>query len=189
MPRLPFDFQLSVLGLSEVNHAATKSASHVVSLVDPGTALPHAIASLDSGRRLLLEVYDALDSIEGRPAPDHEDANALCRFADTLNTTNLSHLLVHCHMGRSRSAAAAAIILVRLGYSPDDAFERVRAVRDPIWPNWTLLEHGDDVLVCNGALLHACRAVYRRVEQKFARWVNDPRPESLDAMPLGAVRA
>lgn len=189
MPRVPLDFQLSILGLSEVNHAATKSASHAVSLVDPGTPLPHAIASLDAGRRLLLEVHDALDSIDGRRAPDRKDANALCRFADTLNTENLSHLLVHCHMGRSRSAAAATIILVRLGFSPDDAFERVRAVRDPIWPNWTLLEHGDDLLDCNGALLHACQTVYRRVEQKFARWVDDPRPESLEAMPLGAVRA
>lgn len=184
MSRMPFEFRLSVLGLDEVNHMLLKSVSHVVSLIDPGTVLLWALQDTGDGRHLVIEIHDALDSTAGRRAPAREDVVALCCYADTLNRKHLSHLLVHCHMGRSRSAAAAAILLVRLGYSPLEAFRRVRAVRDPVWPNWTLVEHGDDVLGCSGELRHACQIVYQQVQETFPRWVKDPRPEMLDNATL-----
>jgi len=179
MPHMQLEFRLSVLGLDEVNHTLPKSVSHVVSLIDPGTVLLCALQDTYDGRHLVIEVHDVLDSTVGKRAPVREDAVALCRYADTLDRGYLSHLLVHCHMGRSRSAAAAAILLVRLGYSPSEAFRRVRAVRDPVWPNWTLIEHGDDVLGCGGELRRACQVVYCQVQEKFPRWVDDPRPEML----------
>jgi len=184
MSRAPFEFRLSVLGLDEVNHVLPSSVSHVVSLIDPGTELPRFFQSLGNGRHLVIEVHDVLDSNEGKRAPTREDALALCRYADALDGGHMSHLIVHCHMGRSRSAAAAAILLVRLGYSPTEAFRHVRATRDPIWPNWTLLEHGDDVLDCGGELCQACRDVYWQIREAFPKWVEDPCPETIDNATL-----
>ncbi|MDX1557762.1 MAG: hypothetical protein ABJM11_11030 [Marinobacter sp.] len=181
MSRVSSEFRLSVLGLEEINQGVPTAVSHVVSLVDPGTVLPRTAQVHGEGRHLVLELHDALDSTEGRRAPGREDAMALCRYADALDDGELSHLLVHCHLGRSRSAAAAAILLVRLGYSPSEAFRRVRAARDPVWPNWTLIEHGDDVLGCGGKLRQTCRVVYRQVRQAFPRWVDDPRPEMISS--------
>lgn len=172
------EFRLSVLGLDEVKHALPRAVSHVVSLVDPGTVLPRAVQIPGADRHLVMEVHDALDSTDGRRAPTREDAVTLCRYADAMDVGQLSHLLVHCHMGRSRSAAAAAILLVRLGYSPAEAFERVRATRDPIWPNWTLIQHGDDVLGCGGELRWMCRVAYRQVRKAFPQWVADPCPKT-----------
>jgi hypothetical protein len=60
--------------------------------------------------------------------------------------------------------------------SPPEALKRVRAVRDPIWPNATLLAHGDRLLGLGGSLIAACEEVYRDVTKKYPRWVADPHP-------------
>lgn len=178
-------FRLSILGLAEVCHGLPKDISHVVSLVDPSTALPRSLEAVPYERRLVLRVHDALDSTDGRVMPTRKDALALCDYADKIDRNQLSHLLVHCHMGRSRSAAAATVILLRLGCpSPREAFLRVVEVRSPVWPNWTLLEHGDDVLGCRGELLRECEHLYRQVRERFPEWVQDPREETL---LMGAV--
>jgi predicted protein tyrosine phosphatase len=128
-------------------------------------------------RRTVAYAHDALDGADDRMVPSYEDALALCRFADALGFQTPLHLLVHCHMGRSRSPAAAAIMLLHLGgLSPREALKRVRAVRDPIWPNATLLAHGDRLLGLGGSLIAACEEVYWDVTEKYPRWVADPHP-------------
>lgn len=181
-------FRLSVLSLAEVCHGLPKDISHVVSLVDPGTALPRSLETVPWERRLVLQVHDALDSTDGRVAPTRKDVLALCDYTDKINRNQLSHLLVHCHMGRSRSAAAAAVILLRLGCpSPREAFLRVVEVRNPVWPNWTLLEYGDNVLGCRGELLRECTHLYKQVQERFPEWVQDPREETLLMGTAGRV--
>lgn len=180
MSHIPFEFNFSVLGLEEISHELPKNISHVISLVDPGTTLPRSLEIISSERHLILQVHDALDSTNALSAPTRKDALALCFYADNIDQEHFSHLLVHCHMGRSRSAAATAIILVRLGIcSPIEAFKCVRRVRDPVWPNRTLIEHGDDVMNCQGALLHACEDLYSHVRKCYPKWVEDPCPENL----------
>lgn len=176
--RVPVDnLTLSVLGLEEISSVLPASVTHVVSLVDPGQPLPATLDVVEVERRIVVYAHDALDGVDDRKVPSYEDALALCRFADALDFRTSPHLLVHCHMGRSRSAAAAAIMLFRLGgLSPGEAFKRVRAVRDPIWPNATLLAHGDRLLGLGGRLIAACEEVYRDVTEKYPRWVADPRP-------------
>lgn len=181
-------FRLSVLSLAEVCHGLPKDISHVVSLVDPDTALPRSLQGVPCERRLVLQVHDALDSTDGRIPPTRKDVLALCGYADRINRNQLSHLLVHCHMGRSRSAAAAAVILLRLGCpSPREAFQRVVEVRSPVWPNWTLLEYGDDVLGCRGELLRECEHLYKQVLERFPEWVQDPREETLLMRAVGGA--
>ncbi len=173
-------FSLSILGLSEIADPDLHRHSHVVSLVDPGTKVPLFFGDAGNQRHLLLAFHDALDDKEGRQAPTRADVIKLCQFTDAIEHSELNSLLVHCHMGRSRSAAAAAIMLIRLGCAtPEDVFPKITAVRDPVWPNWTLLEHGDDVLGCNGALLAACEQLQIGVRARFPQWVADPKPEHI----------
>lgn len=181
MSDIQSQFSLSIIGLNEVSHGLINNTSYVVSLVDPGTVLPRSLELVNCERHLVLRMHDALDSADGRVAPTREDVLALCRYADKINHEQLSHLIVHCHMGRSRSAAAAVILLLRLGWcaSPSDAFKRVRAIRDPVWPNWTLLKHGDEVLGYRGELLRESEVLYKEVQKCFPKWVEDPRPENV----------
>lgn len=180
MQRDEMKFHLSILGLSEIHPKLLRKISHMVSLVDPGTLIPYKDQVHTTCEHLVLEIHDALDSSQGIRAPNKEDIEALCHYADKISTEQITHMVIHCHMGRSRSTAAAAIILTRLGYSPSVAFEHILSVRNPIWPNWTMIEHGDIFLNCDGELLKACQQVYQEVKRDFPKWVEDPRPESIN---------
>jgi predicted protein tyrosine phosphatase len=60
------------------------------------------------------------------------------------------------YLGRSRSSAAALIMLLPLAdLTSPELLDRVREVRDPIWPNATLLAHGDRLLGLQGGLIAA----------------------------------
>lgn len=179
MSQSPQQFSFSIHGIDDINHDLLSKTSHVVSLVDPCTNLPSSLNSIAEKNCLVLKVHDALDSRDGKRAPSREDILALCHYADKIDRKHLSHLLIHCHMGRSRSTAAAAILLIRLCHiSPREAFKRIRLVRDPVWPNWTMIEHGDDVLGCDGEMLRACKALYVDVRNLFPKWVEDPQPKN-----------
>lgn len=176
---------LSVLGLEEISNSLPRGVTHAVSLVDPGQPLPATLNVLEPSRRLVVYAHDALDAVDGRCPPTYGDAEALCRFAKEIDFRSPVHLLVHCHMGRSRSSTAASIMLLQLGgFTPREVLDRVREVRDPIWPNATLLAHGDRLLGLQGELITACAEVYRAVTDKYPQWVDDPRPESMLASPV-----
>jgi hypothetical protein len=74
-----------------------------------------------------------------------------------------AHLLVHCHMGTSRSSAALALILARV--RPDlpapQILDEVFRVRRRAWPNLRMIELGDVALERKGELIEALSAVYR----------------------------
>lgn len=132
----------------------------------------------------MVYALDALDTVDGHHPPTYEDAETLCRFAEGMGFRSPVHLLMHCYMGRSRSSAAASIMLLQLrGLTPREVPDR-REVRDPIWPNATLLAHGDRLLGLQGELIAACADVYRAVANKYARWVDDPRPENSSLPPV-----
>ena len=73
-----------------------------------------------------------------------------------------THLLVHCHMGISRSSAAMALILARI--RPDlpavQILDEVLRIRRRAWPNLRLIELGDAALARQGELIAALSAVY-----------------------------
>jgi len=111
------------------------------------------------------------------------DVTALCDFADRVDDKAPVHLLVHCHEGRSRSSAAAAILLVRMGIgTPTSVFDLILATRCPVWPNWTMIELGDTALRCGGALEQACHQAYAHVRETHPAWVDDPRPQNAFAV-------
>lgn len=172
-------FKLSILALDEVSDALPRSVTHAVSLVDPGTRLPPSLNAIAASQRLALWMHDALDETNDRRPPSLADVTALCDFADRVDFESPVHLLVHCHEGRSRSSAAAAILLMRMGLgTPTSVFDLILATRCPVWPNRTMIELGDTALRCSGALKQACRQAYAHVRDRHPAWVADPRPQN-----------
>src|SRR5205085_2534586 len=122
-----------------------------------------------------------IDEMPGMRAPEPEDIAALLRFGRDITRESHAHLLVHCHMGGSRSTAAMALILAQA--RPDrparEAMAEVRRIRPPMWPNLRIIELGDAALGRSGELVAAAIALYRDVIER--------RPE-VGAMIVGLGR-
>ena len=97
-----------------------------------------------------------------------EDVAALLQFGRDLAREPKAHLLVHCHMGISRSTASMALILAQA--RPDrpalEALAEVRRIRAQIWPNLRVIELGDELLGRKGELVAAAIARYRHVVER-----------------------
>ena len=169
MSQLPF--QLSIAGLDELSGFHGQDVSHVISLIDPDEPDPVAIEGIGAQSHLLLRLHDLINEREALRAPDREDVRHLIAHADTLAPHAIDHLLVHCHMGRSRSTAAAAAALDRLGVAPPDRiFQAIMAVRDPIWPNSRILAFADAILETGGTLSRAVKPIYHQMVAAHPEW-------------------
>ena len=138
--------------------------SHVLSILDPRLVERPSFAAFGEHRRLELYFDDILEPLEGQVAPQRGHVDAILRFAEDLlvDLPRDAHLLVHCHMGISRSSAALALVLARV--RPDlptpQVLGEVLRVRQRAWPNLRLIELGDAALERHGELIAALAAVY-----------------------------
>ncbi len=163
---------LSIAGIDELSGYEGRGVSHIVSLIDPEEPTPAAIPRLGGRSHLMLRLHDVIDAHAELRAPERSDVERLLDHADTLRRDHPDHLLVHCHMGRSRSTAAAAVMLYHLqAGAPDAIFQHIAAVRDPIWPNSRILALADEMLGTGGALVQACRPIYRAVADRHPDWI------------------
>jgi predicted protein tyrosine phosphatase len=118
----------------------TLEATHLLSLVNPGQTVFRHPRILPT-QHLLRRCEDVL---EGPFAPSEADAAAVITFARTLPDD--ARLVVHCHAGVSRSPAAAWIVLVARGASPEAALAEIRRIRPEARPNARLLRLGAEIL-------------------------------------------
>jgi predicted protein tyrosine phosphatase len=174
-------FHITLCGVAELGSHSAVGVTHVLSILDPGTPDPDVFGAFGEHERLDLRFNDIVDEIPGLRAPEPEDVAALLRFGRDLMRDKEAHLLVHCHMGVSRSTAAMALILAQA--RPDrpalEAMAEVRRIRPRIWPNLRLVEIGDAALGRKGELVAAAIARYRHVIER--------RPE-VGEMMIGAGR-
>ena len=80
-------------------------------------------------------------------------------------------LLVHCTAGKSRSTAAAIGILIQTGMSPQEAFDRVKAMRPAMFPNRLMIEYVDDILGLGGELMAIVKTYYEEKLLLFPKLV------------------
>lgn len=162
------DFSITVCGVAELESHSARGITHVLSILDPGFPDPDAFGAFGEHERLDLRFHDIVDEQPGLRLAETEDVTMLLRFGRDLMREKGAHLLVHCHMGISRSTAAMALILAQA--RPDrpglEAFAEVRRVRPRIWPNLRVIELGDDLLGRSGELVDAAVARYRHVIEK-----------------------
>ena len=159
------DFRITVCGVAELPAHGALGVTHVLSLLDPGFPDPDAFSAFGEHERLDLRFHDITEERPDMRLAQREDIEALLRFGRDLAREPGAHLLVHCHMGISRSTAAMALILAqaRPERSAADALAEVRRIRPRLWPNLRVIELGDALLARKGELVAAAIARYRHV--------------------------
>jgi predicted protein tyrosine phosphatase len=158
-------FHITVCGVAELEGHSAIGVTHVLSILDPGFPDPDVFGAFGEHQRLDLRFHDITEEQPGMRLAAREDVTALLQFGRDLLHQPRAHLLVHCHMGISRSSAAMTLILAQA--RPDrparEALAEVRRIRPRIWPNLRVIELGDELLGRGGALVDAAIARYRHV--------------------------
>lgn len=162
-------FRPTICGVDELPRLHGGGFTHIVSIMDPGSAVPEAFGSFDPHERLDLRFHDIIDPQVDMVMPDDEHVGRLLRFGGTMASSQSPvTLLAHCHAGVSRSSAAAILMLaaVRPG-TPEQALAEALAVAPNAWPNLRMIELGDALIGCNGRLIAAVRGHYADMLERY----------------------
>jgi predicted protein tyrosine phosphatase len=158
-------FGITVCGIEELADHCEVGVSHVLSILDPAWPVPEAFGRFGEHARLELRFHDVIEEVPGMVAPNEEHVARLLAFGRDLaaGPADAARLLVHCHMGVSRSTASAALVLAQA--LPDrpggEVFRAILRVRPQAWPNLRMVEIGDAMLGRGGRLVAAAHEVYR----------------------------
>ncbi len=112
-PEAPF--LITVCGIEELAGHADRKVSHVLSILDPDHAEPEAFGAYGEHARLVLNFHDVIEDTPGFQAPQPAHVEKILEFGRGIlhDPENIRHLLVHCHMGISRSTAAMTLLLAQ----------------------------------------------------------------------------
>src|SRR6218665_3187949 len=147
-----FSPELTICGIEELPAQRARNITHVLSLLDPELPELDAFQSYGKHHRTTLRFHDIIADLPERvrPRPDHVET-ILAFGQDFLNRQErnaASHLLVHCHMGISRSTAAMLTLMAQ-GNPDEEAeslFARLVAIRPQAWPNSQMIGFADEHL-------------------------------------------
>jgi len=165
MPPVETPFMITVCGLEELAGHAERQVSHVLSILDPDQPEPEAFGAYGEHARLELKFHDIIEETPGYVAPQPEDVAKMLEFGRDVmrDPENLRHLLVHCHMGISRSTAAMALLIAQgqPEVPASDIMELILSIRDKAWPNLRILQFGEEQLGRQGEFSAAAGEIYR----------------------------
>jgi predicted protein tyrosine phosphatase len=159
---------LTICGLSELEQHGSRGVTHVLSILDPEIPEPQDFHGYDRHHRTTLRFHDIIQPMGSMILPEPEHVEAVLKFGEELsavpaNTVD-AHLLVHCHMGVSRSTAAMATVLCQLHpeADEDEVFSHLHSIRPQIWPNSRMIGFADTLLGKDGRLTAALARLYAR---------------------------
>ncbi|MBF9196847.1 tyrosine phosphatase family protein [Microvirga terrestris] len=167
---------LTICGISELPDQRERSVTHVLSILDPEHPDPEAFEAYDPHHRTILRFHDIINPIEGMILPAPEHVEAVLRFGDEVAQERgkgaEGHLLVHCHMGVSRSTAAMLTLMAQANpeESEEVLFERLAEIRPQAWPNSLMIAFADDLLSRGGRLVDNLRRHYRHQLRRMPRY-------------------
>jgi len=176
MQRVPIRM-LTICGISELPDQRERSVTHVLSILDPDHPDPEAFGAYDPHHRTILRFHDIIQPIPGMILPSRSDVEAVLRFGDEVAEERSGdaegHLLVHCHMGVSRSTAAMLTLMAQANpnESEDSLFERLAEIRPQAWPNSLMIAFADELLERRGRLTEALRLHYGRQIRRMPNYV------------------
>mgnify|MGYP000849097167 FL=1 len=175
---------LTVCGIAELPEHDTRGVTDVLSILDPDMPEPAAFAAWPGHRRHVLRFHDQIHPAPGIVLPTERDVESILDYGrDIAGHPGDKHLLVHCHMGMSRSTAAMATLIAQGApdLSGDEVFARVLEIRKRTWPNSLMVRMADKALGRGGDLYEAMRRLYGRQLVNFPTY-----GESLRAIGRGA---
>lgn len=157
--------RLTICGLDELAGFTDARVTHVLSILDPAHPDPADFDAYAPHTRLTLRFDDVIEPLPGMIAPEPEHVEALLGFGEDLQRepgSPLDHLLVHCHMGISRSTAAMTILLARAepDRDEDSILAEITGIRPQAWPNSRMIAMADSILGRDGRLVAALRTHY-----------------------------
>ena len=179
MHRIPVQM-LTICGISELPDQRDRSVTHVLSILDPEHPDPEAFEAYDPHHRTILRFHDIIHPIPGMILPAPKDVEAILRFGDEVADGRAEHaeghLLVHCHMGVSRSTAAMLTLLAQTHpeETDDSLFARLRQIRPQAWPNSRMIGFADELLGRKGELSKALARHYGhqlKAQPNFKEWM------------------
>ena len=140
-----------------------------------------AFAAYGQHHRTTLRFHDIITDAPNRvmPRPDHVEA--ILNFGTDLRARQEAfgpgHLLVHCHMGISRSTAAMLTLMAQAnpGEAAEDLFTRLVAIRPQAWPNSQMIGFADEQLGRKGELTAALGRHYGRQirsRPQYTEWMS-----------------
>ena len=152
---------VAVCGIAELEGHDARGVTHVLSILDPEWPALRAFERYGRHERTTLRFHDAIVPEPGIVMPGETDIEAILAFGRTL-AGGTANLLVHCHLGISRSTAALAMVLAQA--YPDASelrlLEHVLAIRPQAWPNSVMIALADSALGRDGRLTEATRRLY-----------------------------
>jgi len=94
--------------------------------------------------------------------PEMSDVETILAFAR--DAGDVRHLLIHCHMGISRSTAAMLMVMAQAFPKDreDSLVDRLTEIRPQAWPNSRMIAFADERLGRNGRLMAAVTRIYGR---------------------------
>ncbi|WAJ30326.1 tyrosine phosphatase family protein [Antarcticirhabdus aurantiaca] len=169
----------TICGIEELPSLQSAGVTHVLSILDPGFPELPAFEAYGEHRRTTLHFHDIIDPLPGQIMPKLDDLEAILAFgSDIAETGRDGHLLVHCHMGVSRSTAAMITLMAQSDPDDieDDLFARLREIRPRAWPNSVMIGFADDLLSRQGRLVEALRRHYAHQiehEPRLVEWMGN----------------
>jgi predicted protein tyrosine phosphatase len=164
-PKLHLPFQITICGIEELPGHAERQVSHVLSIIDPDQQELEAFGTYGEHARLELRFHDVIEEGGGYEPPQPHHVEQVLTFGrDILRDPEaLRHLLVHCHMGISRSTASMALLLAQAQphVPARDIFHQILAIREKAWPNLRVLTYGEEQLGRKGEFAEAVAEIYR----------------------------
>jgi predicted protein tyrosine phosphatase len=158
-------FSVTVCGILEIADHCARGVSHVVSILDPAAPEPPAFGSFGEHERIELRFDDIIEASPDQVVPSRAHVEQILAFGRDIpgGPPSRPHLLVHCHMGISRSTAALTLLLAQAcpDRSATEVLEEILRIRDRAWPNLRMLELGDALLSRNSEVVDAVSGVYR----------------------------
>jgi predicted protein tyrosine phosphatase len=171
---------LTICGIDELPTHRSSAVSHVLSMIDPDRDDPDVFTHYSPHERTLLRFHDIIDDKADMIAPSPDIVEEVLRFGEVLKNTvdqrSNGHLLVHCHMGVSRSTAAMLTLMAQAqpDLDEDSLFNELRTIRPIAWPNSRMIGYADDLLGRDGRLVAALHRHYRAQldrDASFDEWM------------------
>lgn len=173
---------LTVCGIEELPAQSTRKVSHVLSLLDPDLPELQSFVAYEAHERTTLRFHDIITPQDGRVHPTEAHVAEILDFGAKLRESAIQrqegHLLVHCHMGISRSTAAMLSLMTQVNpeEGEDALFARLRTIRPQAWPNSVMVGFADAQLKRGGKLTGALRRHYAHqleAQPRYRQWMAD----------------
>ncbi|WP_173979192.1 tyrosine phosphatase family protein [Magnetospirillum sp. UT-4] len=155
-------YKITICGLTELCLHGEAGITHVLTILDPDHPDPDDFRAYPPHRRTVWRYHDIVAEKDEMVAPQAADVSAILAFG--AQTSGIDHLLIHCHMGISRSTATAVILMAQSNPGQEEAaFAELRRIRPRSWPNSRMIGFADRLLERNGALVAAMKGHHATV--------------------------